>query len=166
MKRFIAAILAVLTAVFLTHASAQAQELKKLNLDDASALGLTIVTDKEVKAEGEASVKITTAGPVTVCLGEAKGLEIDDAKLLYQAKVKSDLEGYALLEMWVEVNGGRFFSRSMNDMIVGKSDWKTLQAPFILKERQKATRVVFNLMVSGKGTVWVDDIALSKEPLK
>jgi len=165
MKRFIPAVVVMFAVICLAHASAHAEELTKLNLDDASAIGLTIETDAEVKTEGEASVKINTVGPVTVCLGEAKGLDIDDAKLLYQAKVKSDLQGYALLEMWVEVNGGRFFSRGMNSVIMNKSDWKTLQAPFLLQEGQKATRVVFNLVISGKGTVWVDDIVLSKEPL-
>ena len=165
MKHCIATAAAAFVLVYLTHGAAHAQELKKLSLDDASAIGLTIETDNKVKTEGEASVKIETLGPVTVCLGEAKNLEIEDAKLRYQAKVKCDLEGYAFLEMWVEVNGGLFFSRGTDDMIAGKSEWRTLQAPFFLQEGQKATRVVFNLAVGGKGTVWVDDIALSKEPL-
>ena len=156
----------IVAVALLVQTSAQAQELKKLSLDDASSIGLTIQTDTAVKTEGKASVKITTAWPTTVCLGEVAGLAVDDAKLVFKAKVKTALEGDAFLEMWAHVGGGQYFSKGMNDPAKGKSDWKTIQTPFMLQKGQKLDKVTLNIVINGKGTVWVDDIVLSKESLK
>ena len=101
--------------------SADAQELKRLNLDDPAALGLNIQADASTKVEGKAAIKITTAWPTTVCIGEVSGLDIEEATLVYMARVKNDLEGSAYLEMWAHVGGGQYFSRGMNDAVSGKS---------------------------------------------
>ena len=156
----------IVAVALLVQTSAQAQELKKLSLDDASSIGLTIQTDASVKTEGKASVKIMTAWPTIVCLGEVTGLAVEDAKLVFKAKVKTALEGDAFLEMWVQVGGGQYFSKGMNDPAKGKSDWKTIQTPFMFQKGQKPDKVTLNIVINGKGTVWVDDIVLSKEPLK
>ena len=156
----------IVAVALLVQTSAQAQELKKLSLDDASSIGLTIQTDASVKTEGKASVKIMTAWPTIVCLGEVTGLAVEDAKLVFKAKVKTALEGDAFLEMWVHVGGGQYFSKGMNDPAKGKSDWKTIQTPFMFQKGQKPDKVTLNIVINGKGTVWVDDIVLSKEPLK
>jgi hypothetical protein len=145
---------------------ALAQDLKRISLDDTSALGLQIQSDSAMKAEGKASIKISTKWPTTVCLAEVTGPDVQNAKLVYKAKVKSDLQGTAFLEMWAHVGGGQYFSRGMNDPVQGKSDWKTIQTPFFFQKGQKPTRVTLNIVINGIGTVWVDDIVLSKEPLK
>ncbi len=147
---------------------ALAEELKRISLDDASAIGLQIQSDSAVKAEGKGSIKITTKWATTVCLAEVPGPDMENAKLVYKAKVKSDLQGQgtAFLEMWAHVGGGQYFSRGMNDVVQGKSDWKGIQTPFMFQKGQKPTKVTLNIVISGPGTVWVDDIVLSKEPLK
>ena len=143
-----------------------AAELKKLGLDDASSIGTTIQTDSKVKTEGKGSIRITTLHPITICLGEVAGLEIENAKLTYQAKVKSELDGSAFLEMWAHVGGGQYFSKGMHDPITGKSDWKSIQTPFMFQKGQKPEKFTLNLVINGKGTVWIDDVTLSKTPLK
>jgi hypothetical protein len=153
-------------ALALLATSASAEELKKLGLDDASLIGTTIQTDSQVKAEGKGSIKITTRWPTTICLGEVSGLDVENSTLIYRAKVKSDLDGTAYLEMWVHVGGGQYFSRGMNDVVSQKTDWKTLQTPFMFQKGQKPDKVTLNLIINGKGTVWVDDVVLSKERLK
>jgi len=85
---------------------------------------------------------------------------------LYKAKVKSDLDGSAFLEMWVHVGGGRYFSRGMNDVVSQKTDWKLIQTPFIFQKGQRPDKVTLNLVINGKGAVWIDDIVLIQEPLK
>jgi hypothetical protein len=35
-----------------------------------------------------------------------------------------------------------------------------------LPQGQRPDKVTLNLAINGKGTVWIDDIVLSKEPLK
>jgi hypothetical protein len=119
-----------------------------------------------VKAEGKSSIKIITQWPTTICLGEVKAMDIEDAKLVYKAKVKSNLEGTAFLEMWAHVGGGQYFSRGMNDVVKQKTDWKIIQTPFLFQKGQKSDKVTLNVVINGKGTIWIDDIVLSKEPLK
>ena len=159
-------ILSILALLGLVSGSAYAQDLKKLNLDDASVIGTTIQTDTQVKAEGKGSIKITTRWPTTICLGEVTGLDVENAKLLYKAKVKTDLEGTAFLEMWIHVGGGQYFSRGMNDVAAQKTEWKTIQTPFLFQKGQRPDKVTLNLVINGRGMVWIDDIVLSKEPLK
>lgn len=142
-----------------------AEDLVKLSLDDISSLGLTIESDPRVKVEGQSSIKITTRYPTTVCLGEVSGLDLENATLIYSARVKSQLDGTALLEMWVQVDSGRYFSRGLNSTVKGNSDWRTIQTPFIFQKGQKPDRITINLIINGTGTVWVDDIVLSKAPI-
>jgi hypothetical protein len=156
----------IFALLVLIASPAYAQELKKLNLDDASTIGTTIQTDTQLKAEGKGSIKITTQWPTTICLGEVTGLKVENARLLYKAKVKSDLDGSAFLEMWVQVSGGQYFSRGMNDVVSQKTDWKLVQTPFLFQKGQRPDKVTLNLVINGKGTVWIDDIVLIQEPLK
>ena len=144
----------------------RAQELKRINLDDASAIGLKIETDSKVKSEGAGSVKITTAWPTTVCLGEVTNLNVENCKVVFKAKVKTDLNGTTFLEMWCHLGGGQFFSKGMNSTASGKGDWKQIEAPFLLQAGQKPDKLTLNLVINGTGTVWIDDMVLSKEPLK
>jgi hypothetical protein len=141
------------------------EDLKRLSLDDASSIGLRIETDVNEKVEGKASVKITTQWPTTVCLGEVSGLDVENAKLVYRARVKSALEGTAYLEMWAHVGTGQFFSRGMDSTVGGREGWNTIQTRFLLQKGQKASKVTLNLVINGQGMVWVDDLVVSKEPL-
>jgi hypothetical protein len=146
--------------------SAIAEDLTQLSLDDASGLGTTIQNDTDLKTEGRASIRITTLHPTTICLGEVTGLDIENARLIFKASVKSELNGAAYLEMWVHVGGGQYFSRGMNDSVEGKTDWKSIRTPFLFQKGQTPEKVTLNLVVNGKGTVWIDDVVLSKAPLE
>ena len=159
-------LLTIVIILALISGMAMAEDLIKLSLDDAASIGTTIQTDSEVKTEGQSSVRITTKHSTTVCLGEVIGLNVEDTRLLYTAKVKSDLDGVAFLEMWVHVGGGQYFSRGMTDPIKGKSDWMSIQTPFMFQKGQNPDLVILNLVINGKGTVWIDDVVLSKAPLK
>jgi hypothetical protein len=141
------------------------EDLTKLSLDTPSALGTTIQSDSDVKTEGRASIRITTLHPTSICLGEVTDLNIENAKLIFKASVKSDLDGVAFLEMWAHVGGGRYFSRGMNDPVEGKTDWKSIRTPFLFQTGQRPEKVTLNLVINGKGTVWIDEVVLSKAPL-
>ena len=95
----------ILVILTLVSSLGLADDLKRLNLDDAAFIGTTIQTDSRVKIEGKGSVRITTKHPTTVCLGEVSDLDIENAKLIYKAKVKTELDGVAFLEMWAHVSG-------------------------------------------------------------
>ena len=154
----------VIIALTLSASLCRAEVLKKLGLDDASSATPRIEVDTQEKVEGQSSLKITTQWPTTICLGEIVAPSIDNGKLVYSAKVKTALVGSALLEMWVQVGGGRYFSRNMDDAVSQNTDWKTIKTPFIFQKGQKPEKVTLNLVINGTGTVWIDDIILSKEP--
>ncbi len=158
----------LILVLFLTALTAQAENLKKLSLDDPSAASPKIAADAKIKVEGASSLRITTQWPTTVCLGEVAGLDIENAKLIYSAKVKTELEGNgtAFLELWAHLEGGQFFSKGINDPVSRKSDWKTIQTPFMFQKGQKPDKITLNLVINGKGTVWIDDVVLSQAPLK
>jgi hypothetical protein len=162
MKRAIA----ILFVSLLICTPSLAGEIKRLSLDDASSIGLKIQTDSVIKVEGKGSVRITTLWPTIVCLGEVTGLHIENAELIYTARVRSELEGEAYLEMWAHVGGEKYFSKGIYDPIRGKSDWETIETPFIFKKGQRPDKLTLNVIINGKGTLWIDDIVLSKEPLK
>lgn len=159
-------IIMILIILLLICTPLLAGELKRLNLDDASSIGLKIQTDSVIKVEGKGSVKITTLWPITVCLGEVTGWDIENAKLVYTAKVRSELQGSAFLEMWAHVGGGQYFSKGMNDTIQGKSDWKTIRVPFMFQKGQRPDKITLNVVITGKDILWIDNIVLSREPLK
>jgi hypothetical protein len=161
------ACVASILLLFLLVPLAQGNELRKLSLDDASSLGTIVSTDPTVKKEGNGSIRISTLWPTTICLAEVQELNVENARLIYRAKVKSDkLEGTAFLEMWCNVGDGQYFSRGMNSVVTGTMDWRTLETPFFLQPGQSAKKGTLNIVINGKGTVWVDDVHLLKEPLR
>jgi hypothetical protein len=54
----------------------------------------------------------------------------------------------------------------MNSAVSDKSDWKEIQTPFLFQKGQRPDKAILNLVINGKGTVWIDDVTLSKEPLQ
>ncbi len=103
--------LVIFAVLALFAGPARAEDLKKLSLDDVSAIGTTIQSDTHVKAEGRSSIKITTQWPTT--------------------------------SVWVR-----------------SRDWRSNG------KGERPDKVTLNVVINGKGTVWADDIVLSKEPLR
>jgi hypothetical protein len=68
--------------------------------------------------------------------------------------------------MWCHFPGkGEFFSRGLQTALTGSSDWNSQETFFFLKKGENPDNVKLNLVISGKGTVWIDDIHLIKGPL-
>ena len=149
---------------FLASISASAGDLIKISLDDASVASPKIETDSNVKTEGDASIRITAKWPATVFLAEIPGPKVENAKLVYSADVKCDMQGSAFLEMWAHVGGGQYFSKGMKDSVTGESDWKTIRTPFFFQKGRKPDKITLNIVLEGPGTVWIDNIVLSVEP--
>ena len=171
MQKFIPFFIQLVSTIFallllLSPTAVEAAEIKRLPLENADSIGTKISTDNDAKVEGTGAIKISTLWPTTICLGEVPGLSVDNVKLNFLAKVKSEkFEGKAYLEMWCFVNGKNYFSRGLNSFVTGTSNWQTLQTPFFLKKNQMAEKVVLNIVLNGSGTIWVDDVILSKQEL-
>ncbi|MFW6134671.1 MAG: hypothetical protein ACOC5R_03765 [Elusimicrobiota bacterium] len=124
--------------------------------------------DKKITSDGNGSLCITADEPTTVRLYETGNIDIENARLIYQAKLRTEaVEGQAYIEMWCHFPGkGEFFSRALQSPLSGSNEWTSQEIPFFLKKGENPDNVKINLVVNGKGTVWIDDIRLIKAPLK
>ncbi len=145
-------------------------ELKRFPIDKLEGVitqsGVQI--DKEVSSDGNGSLRITATEPTVVRLFELGDIDVEDARLIYQAKVRTEgVEGQVYLEMWCHFPGkGEFFSRGLQTPLTGTTNWTTEETPFFLKKGENPDNVKLNLVINGKGTAWIDDIRLLKAPLQ
>ncbi len=69
--------------------------------------------------------------------------------------------------MWCHFPGrGEYFSKGLMNPLTGTTDWTTEEIPFLLKRGENPDNVKLNLVIDGKGTVWIDDIRLLKGTLE
>jgi len=124
--------------------------------------------DREVFADGSESLKITADNPLVIQLANTGNIDVEDTLLIYRAKIKTeDLKGKVYLEMWCSFKGkGQFFSKAIENALTGTNNWTVQEAPFFLKKGENPDDIKLNLVISGKGTVWLDQVELLKKPLK
>ena len=105
---------------------------------------------------------------MVVNLYEVGNIDVDNSRLVYRARIKTkDVEGRVFLEMRCLFHGkGEYFSRGLDTHLTGTNDWTTQETPFFLKKGQKPEIVKLNLVITGKGTVWIDEAKLIRGPLK
>jgi hypothetical protein len=144
--------------------------LKTYSIDNLDGL-LTqdgIEFDREISSDGNGSVKISAAESTTVRLYETGDIDIENARLDYKARIRTEeVIGQVFLEMWCAFEGkGEYFSRGLQSLTTGESDWADSETMFFLKAGENPNNVKLNLVINGSGTVWIDDIKLVKHPLK
>jgi hypothetical protein len=120
--------------------------------------------DPTVSSDGKGSLRITAAAPVTVQLYETGDIPVDNARLIYQARLRCEhVQGQAYLEMWCRFPGkGEFFSRALQAPLSGTAEWSSQETIFSLKEGEDPDEIKLNLVINGTGTVWIDDLRLIK----
>jgi len=150
-------------------ATIEATELSQFALDNTDGLITQsgVIIDKQISSDGNGSLRIGAMEPTTIRLFETGDIDIENTRLIYQAKVRTEnVEGQVYLEMWCHFpDKGEFFSRGLMTPLTGTTDWTTQETPFLLKKGENPDNVKLNLLIDGKGTVWVDDIRLLKAPL-
>lgn len=141
-------------------------ELEAFALDDLQGLitqsGVSI--DKSISCDGKGSLRIDATEPTTIHLFEMGDIDIENARLIYQTKVRTEnLEGQVYLEMWCNFPGkGEFFSKGLMNPLVDTTDWATMETLFLLKEGENPDNVKLNVVITGKGSVWIDEVRLLK----
>ena len=145
------------------------ETLKQVPLDGTESV-LTkagVGFDAAASSDGNGSLRIDVGEPTTIRLFEFHDLDVENCRLIYRSRLRAEnVEGKAFLEMWCVFPGmGEYFSRSLQSPLSGTVDWTTSETPFFLQKGQKPELVKLNVVVDGTGTVWVDDITLSKGPL-
>lgn len=162
----------LLMILFISCSQAQKEvvEIAKYSLDNLEGVitrsGVT--PDKEITSDGKGSLRMVTEKPAVIRLFETGDLDVEDARLVYRAKVRCEnIEGQVFLEMWCQFPGkGEFFSRGLHNTISGTTDWTSLEAYFFLKKDENPDNIRLNLVINGKGVAWIDDIRLLKGPLQ
>ncbi len=122
--------------------------------------------DREVTSDGNGSLRARVDGPATLRLFETGDVDVEDARLTYQARLRTEgVEGRAYLEMWCVFEGrGEYFSHDLDAALSGTNEWSTQETPFFLQKGENPSDVKLNLVIEGKGTVWVDDVRLLVGP--
>lgn len=146
-------------------------EFKHFSMDsmDGIITRSGVMLDKKISSDGNGSLKVDAAqGRTVVRLFEIKNINVENARLVYQARVRTEnVEGGVYLEMWCSFSGmGESFSRNLDSVISGTNNWTTVMTPFFLKKGEKPDYVKLNLVIEGKGTAWIDDVKLFKAPLE
>jgi len=144
-------------------------ELKRYPVDslDGVIAKTGLVFDKEVSSDGNGSIRIAADRPTTVRLYETGDLDVENAVLTYQARMRTEnVEGKAYLEMWCQFPGGvEALSKGLESALSGSMEWCTEMTPFFLKQGENPVNVGLDVVIQGKGTVWIDDIRVTKGPL-
>ena len=163
---FLALVVGLTMSTFTSgQAPTTAVRLKHFPLDSLDGVRATAGAsfDPKISVDGKGSLRVDTNEPITVPLFEITDVSVENATLLYQASLQSEnLDGKAFLEMWVRIPGkGEFFSRGLDRPITGTMSWMTVATPFLLQAGQKPDLIRLNLVVQGKGRVWIDDVHLN-----
>ncbi|MFQ5804542.1 MAG: hypothetical protein ACE5JQ_16760 [Candidatus Methylomirabilales bacterium] len=156
----------VLFVVGCSQSSAQVTELQRFPLDNADGI-LTrshVTFDNEISSDGKGSLRIDVTEPTVVRLFEVGDVDVENARLIYQARVRTKgVDGQVYLEMWCHFPGkGEFFSRGLQTPLTGTTEWTTEETPFFLKKGENPDSIKLNLVIDGSGTAWIDDVRLIK----
>ena len=145
---------------FRSEAAGPPETIRMFQTDDAT------ITQDSVTIVGDAWL-IDVPKAQTIRLFEVLDPGVEQCVVTYRAKIKTEgLAGRAYLEMWCRLpDRGEFFSKGLNQPVTGTTDWASYEIPFFLKKGEKPDLIKLNLVVEGKGKVWLKDIELLKTPL-
>jgi hypothetical protein len=141
--------------------------LKGWDIISPDVLGLRISRNIEERA-----ITIDTKWPTTICITtvDLKDKHFDQTTMTFSAEMKSgDLTGAAYLEMWLHVPGSPknyFISRGLLRPLQKTSPltWSTFETSFTLSKNQVPDQAILNLVISGKGAVWLRNVKLTHKP--
>jgi len=125
------------------------------------------ILDKNISSDQNGSLRIITNKPTTVRLYDLRDIDVENARLIYQARLRTEeVTGQVYLEMCCHFPGkGQFFSRALQSPLSGTTEWTTQETPFFLKKGENPDDIKLNLVINGAGSVWIDDIRLLQGPL-
>lgn len=158
--------LAAVVVVSCSRPSATEEPLFRDAVSDIAGVlpGAGVEFDATTSSDGNGSIKISASDSTTVRLYQLGDIDVANARLIYRARIRTaGVQGPVFLEMWCRFPGlGEFFSRALHAPLVGSSEWTLQETPFFLEAGQNPDQVALNIVVAGRGTVWVDDVALLK----
>lgn len=126
-----------------------------------------IVFDKDISSDGKGSLKIEASSPVTISLLNVTNLNLDNVRLTYSARVRTQkVIGQVYLEMYSYASGfPTLESRGQATLQSGTDGWKDQETTLDLLGPVKPDSIMLSLAFNGTGTAWIDDIKLTSGPL-
>jgi hypothetical protein len=120
---------------------------------------------EEVVRDGD-GWSVVCDGPHTYRLFEVEGPTLAECIALYRAALKcEELHGRAYIEMKCRIpRRGEFFSRGLDQPVSGTTGWIQCQTPFFLRKGMAPDLIKLNLVVEGRGKVWIKDVGLFRQP--
>ena len=156
----------------------EAVELKSFPLDNTDGLialsesvvdaGVGISIDKQISSDGNGSLRIEATDITVIRMFETGNIDVENARLICRARLRTEnVQGRVYISMRCYFPRGESYStRALANPLSGTTDWTTQETSFLLKKGEKPDNIRLELIINGKGTVWVDDIRLLKGPLK
>ncbi len=144
-------------------------ELKRFPMDSLDGIitraGAELDTDNS--SDGNGSLRVVAKGTETVRLFELRDIDVENAELTYQAKVRAKgLAGQAYLELVCHFpEGEELVSTDAQGALSGSTGWESMQTSCSVGKGRRPDIVKLNLVITGKGHVWIDDVRLLKSPL-
>jgi len=164
------AVMAILLNGCGQNSSRKTTELARFPLNDISGIisRSNVQIDKGISSDGKGSLRVTSTGFQVVRLFETGDLDVENCRLIYQAKVRTeDFDGQVFLGMECHfADKGDFLALDVNNPLTGTTQWSSEEVVFYLKEGENPDNVRLHFIVNGKGTAWIDDIKLLKAPLQ
>ena len=129
-----------------------------------------VVTGTVLPPETEGSfhiLRITGGDAATQTVLPLDKPAIDGPRYALAGQVRYEgIEGIGYLEMWSHFpDGGRYFSRTLGDAgpmmkLQGTSGWRAFTLPFDATGAPAPTKLVFNVVLPGRGVVYLGSLQL------
>ena len=125
-----------------------------------------IVPSSACSIEGD-TLRVSASGRAEVVLFRIKNVGFRTCVLLLRAHVRSEgVTPKAYLELDCTIAGrGTFFSKALQDAVVGTQDWRWHQAPFYLRGTEECKEIQIKMVFEGDGHIWVKDAELFQAPI-
>jgi hypothetical protein len=110
------------------------------------------------------------AGPMTATVLTVEPAQIKGPRYSISGRVRYEsVEGVGYLEMWSYFpGGGQYFSRTLGEQgpmmkLQGTSNWRNFVLPFDATGAPPPAKLVVNVVMQGRGTVYLGSIQLNEE---
>ncbi|MDP3509521.1 MAG: hypothetical protein Q8T09_16225 [Candidatus Melainabacteria bacterium] len=159
--------LVVMASIFATQACLASEEI----LNEFPCNGLENVVDKDniefdknQSADGKGSLRVTVKKPCSITLFEVSKPDIGQARLIYRAKLRP-----ADPKIKTKIIMSLSYSKT-NEIISGStragkklaSGWISCSSRRLITKRAQPDVVALKVKFDEPGTVWVDEVTLSK----
>ena len=158
---------AILGIIATAHAAETVREIKWLELREAGQELPGEVVTGGGQPFGRVKITNTEDQAVSSDLLTLHSPPITGPRWALVGQVRyEDVQKKGLLEMWSQIDGKAYFSRTLSEngpmaAFLGTSGWRTVVLPFYSEpDNPPPEKLSLNIQLPGKGTVWLSDLRL------